>query len=86
MGDEQPRPKYISMTCLHCGSRLAPEHASATGHHGWVCSDLCCETVYMDSGLWPRTYARLPRHHRAGDDGEHAGLSIVDVIDEGCND
>jgi hypothetical protein len=84
MSDDRPRPRYIDATCPRCGAHLAPEHASDPGCHRWVCSELCSETIHVDSGMFPRTYVRLPRRRLAEveDSDEHEGLTIVDSLED----
>lgn len=79
VGDNYPRPRYLDAACPRCGARLAPEHAHDDACRRWVCSELCCETVHVDSSLMPRSYTRKRR--REEDSGEYAGLTIVDEAD-----
>jgi ribosomal protein S27AE len=79
MSDDRPRPRYIDATCPRCGAHLAPEHASDPGCHRWVCSELCSETIHVDSWMWPRSYVRRDVKAEAY---EEDGLLIEEHGDE----
>jgi hypothetical protein len=78
MGDARPSPRHIWPHCPRCDAHLAPEHATDDSCNRWLCSELCCEWVHVDSWAFPRAYKK----HVEPEPHEEDGLVIVDGIDD----